>query len=81
MSRSSRATRASGNRSRTIASTRSVPVPSRSIRGELHEGQCTGTAVCNDKFSVPFPGKWVVVIRALRNEFDEVAVQTTVDIR
>jgi copper transport protein len=43
--------------------------------------QATGTAVCNDKFSVPFPGKWVVVIRALRNEFDEVAVQTTVDIR
>ena len=43
--------------------------------------QATGTAVCTDKFSVPFPGKWVVVIRALRNEFDQVAVQTTVNIR
>ena len=39
------------------------------------------TAVCNHKFAVPFAGKWLIVIRALRNEFDEVAVQTTVDIR
>ena len=37
----------------------------------------TGTATCNDKFSIPFSGKWLIVIRALRNEFDEVAVQTT----
>ena len=39
------------------------------------------TATCTDKFSIPFAGKWLIVIRALRNEFDEVAVQTTVDIR
>ena len=41
----------------------------------------TGTATCPDKFNIPFAGKWLVVIRALRNEFDEVAVQTTVDIK
>ena len=38
-------------------------------------------ATCTDKFSIPFAGKWLIVIRALRNEFDEVAVQTSVDIR
>ena len=43
--------------------------------------QTAGTAVCSDKFSIPFPGKWLVVIRAQRNEFDEVAVQTSVNIR
>jgi copper transport protein len=41
----------------------------------------SGTATCSDKFAVPFAGKWLVVIRALRDEFDEVAIQTTVDIR
>jgi copper transport protein len=41
----------------------------------------TGTATCPDKFNIPFAGKWLVVIRALRNEFDEVAIQTTVDIK
>ena len=39
------------------------------------------TATCKDKFSIPFSGKWLVVIRALRNEFDEVAVQKVVNIR
>jgi len=41
----------------------------------------SGPAVCSDKFAVPFAGKWLVVIRALRNEFDEVAIQTTINIR
>jgi copper transport protein len=39
------------------------------------------TATCANKFSIPFSGKWLIVIRALRNEFDEVAVQKTVNIR
>lgn len=39
------------------------------------------TATCKDKFSIPFSGKWLIVIRALRNEFDEVPVQKTVNIR
>jgi copper transport protein len=43
--------------------------------------QTTGIATCNDKFSIPFAGKWLFVIRALRNEFDEVAVQANVPIR
>ena len=30
---------------------------------------------------IPSPGSGVIVIRALRNEFDEVAVQANVDIR
>jgi len=41
----------------------------------------SGVATCSDKFSVPFAGKWLVVIRALRDEFDEVAIQTTIDVR
>jgi copper transport protein len=41
----------------------------------------SGPAVCSDKFPVPFAGKWLVVIRALRNEFDEVAIQTYIDVR
>jgi copper transport protein len=41
----------------------------------------TGTVTCSDKFSIPYSGKWTLVIRALRNEFDETAVQTTVNIR
>jgi copper transport protein len=43
--------------------------------------QVGSTATCNDKFSIPFSGKWLIVIRALRNEFDEVAVQKVVNIR
>ena len=39
------------------------------------------TATCANKFSIPFSGKWLIVIRALRNQFDEVAVQRTVNIR
>jgi copper transport protein len=39
------------------------------------------TATCNNKFSIPFSGKWLIVIRALRNQFDEVAVQKTINIR
>ena len=38
-------------------------------------------ATCSDKFSIPFSGKWLIVIRALRTQFDEVAVQKLVDIR
>jgi copper transport protein len=43
--------------------------------------QVGSTATCNDKFSIPLSGKWLIVIRALRNEFDEVAVQKVVNIR
>jgi len=43
--------------------------------------ETTGTATCTDKFRVPYSGKWQFVIRALRNEFDEVAVQATVNVR
>jgi copper transport protein len=39
------------------------------------------TATCANKFAIPFSGKWQIVIRALRNQFDEVAVQKTVTIR
>ncbi|MGO9873350.1 MAG: copper resistance CopC/CopD family protein [Acidimicrobiia bacterium] len=43
--------------------------------------ESTGTATCTNKFSIPFSGRWLIVIRALRDEFDEVAVQKSVDIR
>ena len=43
VSRSRRATRASGKRSRTIASTCSVPMPIRSRRVDAHDGQRSGT--------------------------------------
>jgi copper transport protein len=56
--------------------------------GPNHFIACTGpvttvgsTATCAQKFSIPFSGKWLIVIRALRNRFDEVAVQRTVTIR
>jgi copper transport protein len=39
------------------------------------------TATCANKFSIPFSGKWLIVIRALRDQFTEVPVQTTVNIR
>jgi len=39
------------------------------------------TATCTHKFSIPLSGKWLIVIRALRNEFDEVPVQKIVNIR
>jgi copper transport protein len=41
----------------------------------------SGPAVCANKFAVPFAGKWQIVIRALRNEFDEVAIQTSINFR
>jgi copper transport protein len=43
--------------------------------------QVASTVTCSDKFAIPFSGKWLIVIRALRDQFNEVAVQTTVDIR
>jgi hypothetical protein len=43
--------------------------------------QIGSTVTCSDKFAIPFSGKWHFVIRALRNEFDEVAVQADIDIR
>jgi copper transport protein len=43
--------------------------------------QVGSTVTCSDKFSVPFSGKWNIVIRARRDEFNEVAVQTPIDIR
>jgi copper transport protein len=32
-------------------------------------------------FSIPFPGKWLLVVRAFKTQVDETAVQTTVNIR
>jgi copper transport protein len=43
--------------------------------------QLSSTVTCSDKFKIPLPGKWLIVVRALRDQFNEVAVQTTVDIR
>ena len=41
----------------------------------------TANATCSRQFAIPYPGKWHLVIRALRNEFDEVAVETDITIR
>jgi len=32
-------------------------------------------------FDIPFPGKWLLVVRAFKTQIDETAVQTTVNIR
>jgi len=49
--------------------------------GPVSQSTTSSPVTCSKKFAVPFAGKWLIVIRALRNEFDEVAVQTSVDIR
>ena len=66
-----------------------APIPIPLIRaGPNHFLACRGpaaqvasTVTCSDRFAIPFPGKWLIVVRALKDEFNEVAVQTTVDIR
>ena len=66
-----------------------APIPIPLIRaGPNHFLACRGpaaqvasTVTCSDRFEIPFPGKWLIVVRALRDQFNEVAVQTTVDIR
>lgn len=49
--------------------------------GPVSQSSVTSAVTCSKKFSIPFSGKWLIVIRALRDEFHEVPVQTTVDIR
>jgi copper transport protein len=43
--------------------------------------QVASTVTCSDKFAIPFSGKWHIVIRALRDQFNEVVVSADVDIR
>jgi hypothetical protein len=64
-----------------------IPIPMKR-GGPNHFLACNGppaqiasTVTCSDRFAIPFPGKWHIVIRALRNQFDEVAVEADVDIR
>ena len=35
----------------------------------------------NTDFFVPFAGKWTLIVRAYHTQIDEVAAQTTIDIR
>ena len=66
-----------------------APIPIPMMRGgPNHFLACKGppaqvgsTVTCSDKFAIPFSGKWHIVIRALRDQFNEVAVQADVDIR
>jgi copper transport protein len=43
--------------------------------------QVASTVTCSDKFAIPLSGKWHIVIRALRDQFNEVVVSADVDIR
>jgi copper transport protein len=64
-----------------------IPIPMKRA-GPNHFLACKGppaqvgsTITCSDKFAIPLSGKWQIVIRALRDEFNEVAVEGTVNIR
>ncbi len=64
-----------------------IPIPMKRA-GPNHFLACKGppaqvgsTVTCSDRFAFPFSGKWHIVIRALRDEFNEVAVEATVNIR
>jgi copper transport protein len=65
----------------TIPLIRAGPNHFLACSGPVSQSSLTSAVTCSHKFSVPFAGKWLIVVRALRNEFDEVAIQTTVDIR
>ena len=43
--------------------------------------QVASTVTCSDKFAIPLSGKWHIVIRALRDQFNEAVVEADVDIR
>lgn len=43
--------------------------------------EVASTVTCSDKFAVPFSGKWHIVVRALRDQFNEVVAPFDVDIR
>jgi copper transport protein len=43
--------------------------------------QVGSTVTCSDKFAFPFSGKWHIVLRALRDQFNEVVVPVDVNIR
>jgi copper transport protein len=64
-----------------------IPIPMKRA-GPNHFLSCKGppaqvasTVTCSDRFAIPFPGTWHIVIRALRDQFNEVVVGTDVDIR
>jgi copper transport protein len=66
-----------------------APIPIPMVRGGTnHFLACKGppaqigsTVTCSDKFSIPFSGKWHIVLRALRDQFNEVVVPFDVVIR
>jgi copper transport protein len=66
-----------------------APIPIPMVRGgPNHFLACKGppaqvgsTVTCSDKFAFPFSGKWHIVLRALRDQFNEVVVPVDVNIR
>ena len=55
--------------------------PNHFLACEGPPAQVASTVTCSDKFAIPFSGKWHIVIRALRDQFNEVVVSADVDIR
>ena len=66
-----------------------APIPVPLVRGgPNHFLACKGPpaqvgsiVTCSDKFAFPFSGKWHIVIRALRDQFNEVVAPIDVNIR
>jgi hypothetical protein len=66
-----------------------APIPIPLVRGGPNHflackgppAQVASTVTCSDKFAIPLSGKWHIVIRALRDQFNEVVNEATVDIR
>jgi copper transport protein len=66
-----------------------APIPIPLVRGGPNHflackgppAQVASTVTCSDKFAVPFSGKWHIVVRALRDQFNEVVAPFDVDIR
>ncbi len=66
-----------------------APIPIPLVRGgPNHYLACKGppaqvgsTVTCSDKFAFPFSGKWHIVVRALRDQFNEVEAPFDVNIR
>ncbi len=66
-----------------------APIPIPMVRGgPNHFLACKGppaqvgsTVTCSDKFAIPFSGTWHIVLRALRDQFNEVVAPIDVNIR
>jgi copper transport protein len=66
-----------------------APIPIPLVRGgPNHFLACKGppaqvgsTVTCSDRFAIPFSGKWHIVVRALRDQFNEVVAPFDVKIR